>query len=184
MGDVLVTRQLDPPEGVDEVLETSRRAGLVPVVARPGWTSAYGAVTVQSLWPLTGPTEAGPGDGSSANDASVVLLADVGGLRILLTGDVEPHAQSRLARMLPGLDVDVLKLPHHGSAHQDEDWLRSLRPELVLVLVGADNDYGHPAASALEPLSETGAEVARTDLDGDLAVVVEDGALTVVTRGR
>ena len=26
--------------------------------------------------------------------------------------------------MLPGLEVDVLKMPHHGSAHQDESWLR------------------------------------------------------------
>ena len=71
-------------------------------------------------------------------------------MRILLTGDVEPHAQASLARMLPGLEVDVLKMPHHGSAHQDEDWLLPLDPGLVLVSVGADNDYGHPARAALD----------------------------------
>ncbi len=183
VGEVLVTRQLDPPDGVDDVLAASRGAGLVPFLARDRWTSTYGAARVQSLWPLPGPTSEGPGDGSSANDASVVLLAEVGGLRILLTGDIEPHAQALLARMLPDLSVDVLKMPHHGSAQQDEEWLVSLRPEVVLVSVGADNDYGHPAMSALAPLMTAGAEVARTDVGGDLAVVVEDGRPVVVTRG-
>ena len=49
--------------------------------------------------------------------------------------------------------------------------------------VGADNDYGHPAASALDPLAAAGATVARTDTEGDLAVVVRDGRPVVVSRG-
>jgi competence protein ComEC len=184
VGDVVVTRRLDPPQGVDEVLETSRVGGVVPRYAGHGTTVTYGPLALQTLWPLPRSALAGPGDGSSANDASVVLLAQTAGVRILLTGDVEPPAQASLARMLPGLEVDVLKMPHHGSAHQDEDWLLSLGAELVLVSVGADNDYGHPAASALDPLSGVGAEVVRTDLEGDLAVVVRDGEPRVVTRGR
>ncbi len=101
---------------------------------------------------------------------------------MLLTGDVEPEGQAVLARLLAGLRVDVLKMPHHGSAHQDEPWLLSLDPSVVLVSVGADNDYGHPAESALRPLSEAGAEVFRTDRDGDLAVVAVDGEPRVVTH--
>ena len=111
------------------------------------------------------------------------LLVDVRGVRLLLSADVEPEAQAALARALPGLDVDVLKMPHHGSRYQDEDWLLSLRPEVVLVSVGADNDYGHPAESALEPLERSGADVGRTDRDGDLAVVMGDGAVGFVRRG-
>jgi competence protein ComEC len=184
VGEVVVTHRLDPPQGVDEVLAASRTADIVPRYAAHAATTTYGPLTLQTLWPLLGSPARGPGDGSSANDASVVLLAETGGVRILLTGDVEPPAQAGLARMLPGLEVDVLKMPHHGSAHQDQDWLVSLDPGLVLVSVGADNDYGHPAQSALDPLSAIGAEVARTDLDGDLAVVVRDGEPVLVTRGR
>jgi competence protein ComEC len=184
VGEVVVTPRLDPPQGVDEVLATSRTADIVPRYAAHATTTAYGPLTLQTLWPLPGPPTRGPGDGSSANDASVVLLAETRGVRILLTGDIEPGAQASLARLMPGLEVDVLKMPHHGSAHQDQDWLVSLDPGLVLVSVGADNDYGHPAPSALDPLSTIGAEVARTDLDGDLAVVVRDGRPGLVTRGR
>ena len=136
------------------------------------------------LWPLPDSPTVGPGDGSTANEASVVLLVEVAGLRLLLTGDVEPEGQAELARRLPGLHVDVLKMPHHGSAHQDEPWLASLGASVVLVSVGADNDYGHPAASALRPLSDAGAQVYRTDEHGDLAVVVDDdGGPHVVASG-
>ena len=106
-----------------------------------------------------------PGDGSTANEASVVLLVEVAGGRMLLTGDVEPEGQAALAAALPGLHVDVLKVPHHGSRYQDEPWLLSLGARVALVSVGADNDYGHPAAAL--PLEAAGARVLRTDLDGD-----------------
>jgi competence protein ComEC len=79
------------------------------------------------------------------------------------------------------LRADVLKVPHHGSRYQDLDLLTSLGARLALVSVGADNDYGHPAASTLVALEATGARVLRTDLDGDLVVVERDGRLAAVT---
>jgi competence protein ComEC len=79
--------------------------------------------------------------------------------------------------------VDVLKVPHHGSRHQDVDWLTSLGARLALVSVGEDNDYGHPAPDLLATLSAAGARVWRTDLAGDVVVVVREGEVGVVTRG-
>jgi competence protein ComEC len=179
---VETTGLLDPPGGVREVEEVAGSAGLVASPAPYGQTRQVGAVTLQALWPPPGAPTTGPGDGSTANEASVVLLAEVQGVRILLTGDVEPEGQEALARALPGLQVDVLKVPHHGSRYQDEPWLLSLGARLALVSVGADNDYGHPAATALEPLQDAGTRVLRTDLDGDLAVVAEGDELGTVTH--
>ena len=65
----------------------------------------------------------------------------------------------------------MLKVPHHGSRYQDEGWLLSLHPRLALTSVGAHNDYGHPAASTLDPLAAAGVKVYRTDQDGAVAVV-------------
>ncbi|MCY7395743.1 MAG: ComEC/Rec2 family competence protein [Nocardioides sp.] len=176
------TSLLDPPGGVAQVLAVSGSARLAPRVAVPA-TTTYGDVTLLELWPPPGPPRAGPGDGSTANAASVVLLAQIRGVRILLTGDLEPDGQQALARAVPDLRVDVLKMPHHGSRFQDERWLTSLAARFVLVSVGVDNDYGHPAAGALDPLELAGAEVARTDLDGDIAVVDEGDGLRLVTHG-
>ena len=76
----------------------------------------------------------------------------------------------------------MLKVPHHGSRHQDLDWLTSLGARVALVSVGEDNDYGHPSADVLQALDAAGARVWRTDLAGDVVVVVRDGEVGVVTR--
>jgi competence protein ComEC len=183
IGALETTRLLDPPEAVQEVGEVAAAAGVVPTPVAAGTTTEVGEVALQVLWPAPDAPTTGPGDGSTANDASVVLLAEVRGVRILLTGDVEPEGQAALARALPGLRVDVLKVPHHGSRYQDEPWLLSLGARVALVSVGADNDYGHPAPVALEPLVDAGTRVLRTDLDGDLAVVTDGDDLATVVSG-
>ena len=111
-----------------------------------------------------------------------MLLVQVNGVRMLLPGDVEPEAQAALRRDVPGLTVDVLKVPHHGSRFQDGAWLTGLAPRVALVSVGADNDYGHPAPETTALLESAGAVVRRTDVGGDLAVVVDDGRLRVDAR--
>jgi competence protein ComEC len=76
----------------------------------------------------------------------------------------------------------VLKLPHHGSRYQDEAWLLSLAPAVAIASVGADNDYGHPARSTLQPLSRAGVDLYRTDRDGTVAVVATGSGPRVVRR--
>ena len=181
VGEVETTRLQDPPGGVELVEGAAGDQGLTPRPAPYGVTRTVGDVTMQVLWPPPDSPTVGPGDGSTANEASVVMLVEVRGVRLLLAGDVEPEGQAALARLLPGLHVDVLKVPHHGSRYQDLDFLLSLGARLALVSVGADNDYGHPATSTLAPLAATGARVLRTDLDGDLVVVERDGRLSAVT---
>ena len=139
-----------------------------------GGTRQVGGVTLQVLWPPPGAHPANP------NDASIVLLVEVAGVRLLLTGDVEPASQGSLARAWPGLAVDVLKVPHHGSRYQDLGWLLGLGADVAVVSAGAHNDYGHPSPATLDPLADAGLEVLRTDVDADVAVTVADGRLGVV----
>lgn len=182
VGGILVTTLLDPPGAVDEV-EAIAAADAIPVhtvTAGERWRTA--GIDFTAVWPEPGPPHPGPGDGSTANNASVVLLALTHGLRVLLTGDLEPDGQARLADQVPGLRVDVLKVPHHGSRYQDVGWLTSLRARLAVISVGADNDYGHPAPETVEALESTGTAVLRTDRDGAVAVTVRDGSAAAVTR--
>lgn len=182
VGTIWTTRLRDPPEGVAVVDRAAAAAGVVPVPAPYGLTATVGDVTLQVLWPLPDSPTVGPGDGSTANAASVVLLVHSHGLSLLLTGDIEPDGQGSIAASLPGLHVDVLKVPHHGSRYQDEDWLLSLHPKVALTSVGAGNDYGQPAASTLDPLAAAGVQVYRTDQDGSLAVVATSAGPRVVER--
>jgi competence protein ComEC len=111
------------------------------------------------------------------------LLVERGGVRMLLTGDVEPAAQRALLSRWPVPEVDVLKVAHHGSAYQEPRLLEAARPRVALVSVGEGNDYGHPAASTISALVRAGAVVGRTDWDGSLAVVGGASGLRLVTSG-
>jgi competence protein ComEC len=153
----------------------------VPVrVPAVGEVRRFGPLTWQVLGPL-GRFAAGyaEGEGSPANNASVVLLVAIHGIRLLLSGDMEPEAQEAVHEAFPGLRVDVLKVPHHGSRYQDPEFLTSLGARVALISVGKDNTYGHPAPETLDLLRHSGMLVRRTDESGDLAVVVHDGQLAV-----
>jgi competence protein ComEC len=177
---IWVSRLQDPPEGVSVVGEAAGQAGLRPVEAPYARTRRIGDLTLEPVWPLPNSPTRGPGDGSTANNASIVLLARIRGVTFFLGGDIEPEGQQRVATALPGLRVDVLKVPHHGSRYQDLPFLQSLGARLAVISVGADNDYGHPAAETITGLAATGEQVMRTDRDGAVAVVERDDRLSAV----
>jgi competence protein ComEC len=176
-----VTRLEDPPEGVSLVDNAAASAHLRPGEAPYAEARRIGDVVLEPIWPLPDSPTRGPGDGSTANNASIVMLARIRGVTFFLGGDVEPEGQQRLAATFPGLRVDVLKVPHHGSRYQDMPFLQSLGARLAVISVGADNDYGHPAPETVSGLAATGEQVLRTDQDGSVAIVEQDGRLSAVT---
>ncbi|MEU7294958.1 ComEC/Rec2 family competence protein [Streptomyces exfoliatus] len=202
VGAIQGTSLEEPPGQVAFVRRTAAAAGVPLIRAAPGEQRRAGTLEWRVLWPMTGAAGAegsagaggvaGPrasaGHGESAggpNDASVTLLVrTAGGLTLLLLGDLEPLAQRALLRAHPELaPVDVLKVAHHGSAHQDPGLIRVVRPRLALVSAGRENPYGHPSPRTLESLRVGGARVLRTDEDGAIAVVGAGRGLVAVPRG-
>ncbi len=125
---------------------------------------------------------------SSANDSSVSILANIGGITLFAAGDLELEGQARaltsMRRKPPSplwdrTAIDVVKGIHHGSAVQVPELLALLRPRVTLFSVGEDNPYGHPSQSALELYGKYGA-VYRTDRDRSLALAKREGNLIVV----
>lgn len=163
-----------------------RRHRIPEWVAPPGtrWRFGQADLTVLAPDPRPGaaPIPDGAGEGSAANNASVVIHLRWPAGTALLSGDVETEAQTALIRRgVP--PVDVLKVPHHGSARGDPAFLAAVRPRAALISVGAGNTYGHPAPATLARLTALSARVYRTDRQGDLAVVAHGGRLAVVARG-
>ena len=105
-------------------------------------------------------------------------------MRALLGGDLETAAQDAVLASGRVTAVDVVKVPHHGSAKQSPNWARITRPKIALIGVGLNNDYGHPWPGTVHAYQAVGAIVGRTDLDGDLAVVkANTGELQLIRRG-
>ncbi|MCH7232585.1 ComEC/Rec2 family competence protein [Glycomyces sp. L485] len=177
-----VEAMLAPPPGearygFDLVAE---RAAEVPVLEPvPGAVYEFGATRLEVLSP---PERLLSGTRSDPNNNSVAVRADVAGTSVLLTGDVELEAQRMLLDAEWLLDVDVLKVPHHGSAFQVPEFLEAADPAVALVGVGADNEYGHPDPGPLTLLEATGALVFRTDLAGAITVTRDGDAFQVTTQ--
>lgn len=137
-----------------------------------GVAARVGAVEINTLWPdkQAGDFSVLPGDGSAENNQSLVQLVNINGVSILVTGDIEPEVQSQLMRSNAIGEVDILKIPHHGSRFQDTQFLQNLRPKIALISVGKGNSYGHPAPELISQLAELGSVVRRTDQDGPISV--------------
>lgn len=180
VGTLVVSPLTEPPGEQRRVLRWAHDDGLVIHTAAAGDTWRVGAVSLLALWP----TRILRGQGSDPNNASVTFVAEVDGVSILLSGDLEPAAQDAvLASGVLG-PVDVVKVPHHGSAKQSPGWVAATHPQIALVGVGLGNDYGHPSPVTVMAYRAAGAILGRTDLDGDLAVILDgNGVLGLVRRG-
>jgi len=178
---VISTPALVPDEQAQGVIHELSARGMSLRTVSAGDSFRVGAGEYSVLGPRRTFYGSGVSDGSGANNASVVLDARIAGLRILLTGDIEPPAQTSLLGGPGGFDV--AKIPHHGSAHQHPKFASWVRARVALVSVGADNTFGHPAPEVVSDWRRTGAQVFRSDQSGDIAVVVDErGELAIATR--
>lgn len=132
----------------------------------PGDHRQVGSAAVDVLAPY--PAWATPS--VTPNDMCLLLRVTSRGLRLLLTGDLSAQAEARILDTGADVRADVLKVPHHGSADTDPDFLAATGARVALISVGADNTYGHPTQRALTWLAQDAMWVHRTDREGDLAV--------------
>lgn len=179
---VAVSAAISPASGFDLVKRAAGGLGLTTL--RPGDTIGAGTLTIQVLAVRASPSVAGSDEGESAaeNDGSLVMRASVGGLRVLLAGDVQEDGQRNALAAGADLTADVMLVPHHGSGHQLPEFLAASRATVAVFSVGADNDYGHPAVRTQRAVQDLGMRTARTDQQGAVAISRVDGALVITTQ--
>ncbi len=118
------------------------------------------------------------------NDNSVVLYVDLGEVEILLMADCEIVCENSILQANLPVTAEILKIGHHGSySSTGEDFLNKVNPQTAVILVGKDNDYGHPHKETLDKLTQKNVKIYRTDLDGTI-VFNSDGKNYVVLTGN
>ena len=106
----------------------------------------------------------------NVNDASLALLFREGSFELFAAGDLSAEYEEIIVDSHP-MDVDALKVSHHGSKSSTSDkFLSVIKPEVSFISAGKSNSYGHPHASVLNSLSLS--DVYQTRLGGSTAVTV------------
>ena len=110
------------------------------------------------------------------NERGLVVLAGIGGYDTVITGDAGAAVERLLAENGELPQSELLIAGHHGSRYSNSfELVTAVDPETVVVSVGY-NYYGHPTDEALARLAITGADIYRTDLNGNVTVRIdEDG---------
>jgi competence protein ComEC len=114
VGAVVTPQWPEPVTGRASVEQTAAAAGIPVTAIGPGWRYAAGPVELA----LLGPPYPMRGTRSDPNNNSLVLRAEVRGIRVMLAGDAEEEEQRALLDGLPAADLraELLKVAHHGSA--------------------------------------------------------------------
>ena len=113
---------------------------------------------------------------SNINDASIVVRIDHQENSFLFTGDAETRAENIYSKLGAYLDVDVVKVGHHGSKTSSSmRVVENSSPAYGVISLGKLNKYGHPSASIMERWQKSGTQLFRTD---------ESGAIMITSTGE
>lgn len=117
------------------------------------------------------------------NNASIVLYAQIGGLKWLFTGDLGVEGEEKLSAAFKNLKVDVLKVGHHGSkTSTGEKLLKKIKPKVALISVGLNNRFGHPHEEVVNRLRKHQVIIYRTDHHGAISYYFVGNKGTFLTK--
>lgn len=170
VGAVCVAEYDNQDEAFLDFTEKVKNLNIKLIFFRKGDVLQAGDLTLRCLHPDSDFVTPSP------NAASMVLQAEYGKFRALLTGDVEKEGEEALGN--PGLlqPCNVLKVAHHGSKYStQEPFLQAVQPQIAILSCGKGNSYGHPHRELLERLQDIGSKVYST---------MEEGAIQIWTDGE
>jgi competence protein ComEC len=168
----------DGAQQADFAQKLSQKLQAPVVGAHAGTVIKLNRLWIRVIWPRVAVTDPNANPSclttliqDTTPDAQDAHAADT----VLSSGDAE---RDSVNAALDGVeaaggdtDVDVLKVPHHGSAVSlDERLLQRTHPDLAVISCGENNRYGHPRPEPLALLRRYVPTVKRTDRDGSVIV--------------
>lgn len=158
------------------LLDKAAKKGLQPVVPDVGTQFQFGQALVTFLSPEANKSY------ENVNNKSLVVRVDYGSVSFLFTGDAMENAELDMLASGVNLDVDVLKVAHHGANSSSKlDFLSAVSPSVAVISCGESN-YEHPGSETLNRLQQTAELVLRTDEMGDITIFTDGENLHYTTE--
>ncbi len=169
-GQILLPNCANDTTSFERLLDAMKQKGYWPHVVDIGEKYTLGDAKIEILSPSSEFTF------SDTNDSSIVFRLDHGNNSFLFMGDATiPPQQALIYDPDLDIDVDVVKVPHHGAATAYiKGFYDEASPEYAVISCGRGNSYGHPRQEVLDDLRNRNTKVFRTDEQGTI-VAISDG---------
>ena len=141
-----------------------------------GDTLTIGGVAIEVLWPDSAETAGTYYDVVPMNNRSVVMRFDYEEFSALFTGDLYKAAEREMIALYGDkLDVDLLKIPHHGhDTSSSSEFGEAVTPEIAVA-----TGYVGMATTNYYSYSKQGARVMMDYMDGYVHIsAAKDGTMT------
>jgi competence protein ComEC len=159
---------------------TQRTIPMLPVTK--GFTRDVGRCTLAILHPDEDRLASPSRPRGWVNNSSLVLKLIYGNHRVLFTGDIEREVERELLHDGRDLDVDVLKVPHHGSRTSSSlPFLKMTSPTYAIMSLGYRNPFHYPHKKVVTRYQKLGTTILRTDRDGAVTVLTDGTTMTIAT---
>ena len=114
------------------------------------------------------------------NDNSNVIYTELDGFKFMFMGDASTTAEKEILDKYNLLEIDVLKVGHHGSkTSSGKEFINEINPKYSIISVGKNNRYGHPNKEVLNNLEKS--KIYRTDMDGSIMFKIKNYDLKIET---
>ena len=101
-------------------------------------------------------------------------------ISFLLTGDIEKGREESLINSKANIDIDVLKIPHHGSkTSSTREFLIETSPKLAIISAGYRNRYHHPHSSITMRIKRLKIPILVTASHGSIQVETDGQSLKI-----
>lgn len=124
-------------------------------------------------------------EGTDRNANSMVLLAEIAGMKGIFSGDIGKEQELELIES--GKLKKYLKEPltfykaaHHGSDNSNSlEFLETIAPQLTVVSCGKNNSYGHPGKEAVAHMEQTKTKIYYTMENGQIKLKKGENGLVL-----
>lgn len=132
-----------------------------------GDTFQYGDILGTVIYPPQGERV----QARNINNESIVILVEILGHKILLTGDAEHEVEARLLQTHDLENIYILKAGHHCSkTSTTETFLKTTNPQIAICSYGKGNRFGHPDYETIEKFQRHNVQYFETAKEGNIVI--------------